>query len=131
MPNHKLNVTAYEDPKVSGVTCFLSRAKKGGLMGGVGLAEDPSDASIACRQTGPIKFINPIENDNDGETVFEAKLSPLFKGLTVSRHYDKASNTLVYLTRSNKLIDGSPKNSISAVTLMPWENDQPDTPKFE
>jgi len=119
-PNDKIRIEAFEDPKVSGVTCFVSRAVKGGALSIVGLAEDPSDASIACRQTGPITFREAIEGDKDGEEVFNEKRSVMFKTLHVTRFFDQASQSLVYLTWSDKLIDGSPKNSLSAVTLQPW-----------
>ena len=113
-PDHKIVVLAFEDPKVTGVTCFLSRAKSGGIMGAVGLATDTSDASVACRQTGPMSFKEKI---GDKEEVFTEKTSILFKKMRIVRFYDPQSNSLVYLVYSDKLIDGSPKNSISAVWL--------------
>ncbi len=113
-PDHKIVVSGFEDPKVSGVTCFLSRAKTGGVSGGLGLAEDPSDASVACRQTGPIVFTQAI---TDREEVFTERASILFKRVRVVRFYDATSNSLIYLVYSDKMIDGSPKNSISAVWL--------------
>ncbi len=129
-PNHKIKVSAFPDPKVDGVTCFLSRPITGGISGGLGIAEDKSDASIACRQTGPIKFKEAIENDEDGEEVFNEDRSLLFKNLHVTRFFDEASNSLVYLTYSKKLFDGSPKNAISAVTMMPWGTEMPGEPKL-
>lgn len=113
-PDHKIVVLAFEDTKVSGVTCFLSRAKSGGISGALGLAEDTSDASVACRQTGPISFKDKI---GEKEEVFTEKASILFKKMRIVRFYDPQSNSLVYLVYSDKLIDGSPKNSISAVWL--------------
>jgi CreA protein len=92
----------------------LSRAKKGGLSGAIGFAEDSSDASIACRQTGPIQLPEKIKN---GEEVFRKRTSVLFKSLQVIRFYDAKRQVLVYLTFSDKLIDGSPKNSISVVPI--------------
>ena len=115
--NHKVVVEAFDDPDISGVSCFVSRAKTGGLSGSLGLAEDTSDASIACRQTGPISLPDTIE---DGEEVFGRRASILFKRLQVVRFYDEARQTLIYLSYSDKLIDGSPKNSISAVVVRPW-----------
>ncbi len=115
--NHKIVLEAFDDPKVQGVACFLSRAKKGGVSGTLGLASDPSDASIACRQTGPIKYLDKLEA---GEEVFKQRTSLLFKTMQVVRFYDPERNTLVYLTYSDKLIDGSPKNAISAVAVAPW-----------
>lgn len=113
-PDHKIVVHAFEDPKITGVTCFLSRAKSGGLAGAVGLATDTSDASVACRQTGPMSFKAKI---GDKEEVFTENTSILFKKMRIVRFYDVPSNSLVYLVYSDKLIDGSPKNSISAVWL--------------
>lgn len=115
--NHKIVVEAFDDPKVAGVSCFISRAKTGGISGSLGLAEDTSDASIACRQTGPIEVATEME---DGEEVFNRRASILFKRIQVVRFFDETRNTLVYLTYSDKLIDGSPKNSISAVVIRPW-----------
>jgi CreA protein len=115
--NHKIVIEAFDDPKVDGVTCFLSMARKGGIKGSLGLAEDTSDASIACRQVGPITFKEPIDTDDEGERVFAARRSVLFKKLQVVRFLDRKRNTLIYLAYSDKLIDGSPKNAISAVAL--------------
>ncbi len=129
--NHKIVIEAFDDPKIKGVTCFLSMARKGGISGSLGLAEDPSDASIACRQVGPIKFTSTIAADKGGETVFKARRSVLFKRLRVMRFFDRARNTLVYLAYSDKLIDGSPKNSVSAVAIMPWGNQAPGKPTVE
>ncbi len=129
--NHKIVIEAFDDPKVEGVTCFLSMARKGGISGSLGLAEDSSDASIACRQVGPIRFTKPIAADKDGERVFKARRSVLFKKLQVIRFFDRARNTLVYLAYSDKLIDGSPKNSVSAVAIMPWGDQPPGTPVVE
>ena len=117
-PNDKIVIEAFDDPAVSGVTCYLSRAKTGGMSGAVGLAEDTSDASIACRQTGPIELPADIKSQRrDGEEVFKQRTSVLFKTLQVVRFYDAARNTLIYLTYSDKLVEGSPKNSITAVPL--------------
>ncbi|WP_439651001.1 CreA family protein [Parazoarcus communis] len=113
-PNHKVVVEAYDDPRVEGVTCYVSRARTGGLSGAVGLAEDRSDASIACRQVGPIRFREPVPQQ---EEVFSERLSVLFKRLQVVRMVDSRRNVLVYLTYSDKLIEGSPKNSVTAVAV--------------
>ena len=113
-PDHKIVVDAYDDPKVAGVTCFVSRAKTGGVMGAVGLAEDKSEASIACRQVGPISFTGPLREQ---EEIFNERLSILFKRLRVVRMVDKKRNTLVYLTYSDRVIEGSPKNSVTAVPV--------------
>lgn len=116
--NHKIVVEAFDDPDVPGVSCFVSRAKTGGIKGSLGLAEDTSDASIACRQTGAITLPEDLE---EGEQVFRQRTSILFKKIQVVRFYDETRNTLVYLSYSDKLIDGSPKNSISAVVIRPWD----------
>ena len=113
-PNHKVVVEAYDDPAVPGVTCHVSRAKAGGISGAVGLAEDPSDASIACRQVGPIAIPQPLPQQ---EEVFSERTSILFKRLRIVRIVDVKRNALVYLTYSDKLIEGSPKNSITAVPV--------------
>jgi len=114
-PNDKIVIEAFDDPKVDGVTCHLSRAKKGGVSGAVGLATDTSDAAIACRQVGPITIKEELE---DGEPVFNKRTSVLFKTMQVVRFLDKKRNVLVYLVYSDKLIDGSPKNSISTVPIL-------------
>ena len=114
-PNDKIVIEAFDDPKVDGVTCHLSRAKKGGVTGAVGLATDTSDAAIACRQVGPITIKEELK---DGEPVFNKRTSVLFKTMQVGRFLDKTRNVLVYLVYSDKLIDGSPKNSISTVPII-------------
>ncbi len=113
-PNDKIVVDAYDDPRVAGVTCYVSRAKTGGYKGALGLAEDKSEASIACRQTGPISFAKPLELQED---VLTERISLVFKKLRVVRMVDKPRNTLVYLTYSDRLIEGSPQNSITAVPV--------------
>lgn len=115
--NDKICIDSFRDPKVDGVVCHVSRAKTGGVAGAVGVAEDTSDASIACRQVGPVTIKGNLK---DGEDVFKESRSWLFKKLQVVRFHDKPNNTLVYLTYSDKLIDGSPANSISTVSIMPW-----------
>lgn len=112
--NHKIVVEAFDDPKVEGVACFISRARTGGIKGSLGLAEDTSDAAVSCQQTGPVKFRDELK---EGEEVYSARASLIFKHIQVVRFYDKDRNTLVYLTYSDKLVDGSPKNSISAVAI--------------
>lgn len=113
-PNHKVVVEAYDDPRVEGVTCYVSRSKTGGLSGAVGLAEDLSEASIACRQVGPVKIREPLPQKQE---VFSERLSILFKRLQVVRMVDAKRNVLVYLTYSDKLIEGSPQNSVTAVPV--------------
>jgi len=113
-PDHKIVVDAYDDPRVVGVTCYVSRAKTGGLKGGLGLAEDKAEASIACRQVGPISFPKPLEQR---EEMFNERISLVFKRLRVVRMVDARRNTLVYLTYSDRVIEGSPKNSVTAVPV--------------
>jgi CreA protein len=112
--DHSIQVEAFDDPKVDGVTCYVSRAMTGGIMGAMGLATNTSDASIACRQTGPIKVLTPLPKQ---EEAFTQRSSVLFKRLRVVRMVDAKRHTLVYLTYSDKLIDGSPKNAVTAVTV--------------
>ena len=108
-------VEAYDDPKVSGVTCYVSRARTGGVKGTVGMAEDKSEASIACRQVAPtISFPGPLPKQED---VFSERMSLLFKRLHVVRIVDKPRNVLIYLTYSDRLIDGSPTNAVTAVPV--------------
>jgi CreA protein len=113
-PDHKIVVDAYDDPGVSGVTCYVSRAKTGGIKGGLGLAEDKSEASIACRQVGPITFAKPLRQQ---EEMFNERISLVFKKLRVVRMVDKTRNTLIYLTYSDRVIEGSPQNSVTAVPV--------------
>ena len=112
--DHDIIVEAYDDPLVAGVTCYVSRARTGGIKGTLGLAEDRAEASIACRQVGPITFAQPLRSQQE---VFSERTSLLFKRLRVVRMVDARRNTLVYLTYSEKLIDGSPQNSITAVPV--------------
>ena len=113
-PNHKIVVEGYDDPAVQGVSCHLSRAVSGGIGAAFGLSTDKSDASIACRQLGPISFNGKIPVEGE---VFSEKLSPIFKQLHVVRIVDRKRNTLVYLTFSTYGADGSPKNSVSTVPV--------------
>jgi CreA protein len=116
-PNDKVVVERFDDPKVQNVSCYLSRAETGGWSGAMGLAEDPSRFSIACRAVGPITITGKIPADRKGEVVFSEDASILFKELRISRFFDTQKNVLVYLVWSTKLIDGSPYNSISVVPL--------------
>ncbi|WP_409276774.1 CreA family protein [Pseudomonas defluvii] len=116
-PNDRIVVEAFDDPKVEGVTCYLSRAKTGGLKGGLGLAEDRAEASIACRQVGPIRFKEELK---DGEEVFKERTSLVFKTMQVVRFLDKKRNTLVYLVYSDRVIEGSPQNAVTAIPILPW-----------
>ena len=113
-PDHKIVVEAYDDPRVEGVTCYVSRAKTGGIKGGLGLAEDKSEASIACRQTGTIVFPKPLRRQ---EEMYSERISLVFKRLRVVRMVDVKRHTLVYLTYSDRVIEGSPQNSVTAVPV--------------
>ena len=113
-PDHKIVVEAYDDPLVKGVTCYVSRAKTGGIKGGLGLAEDRSEASIACVASGPISIDKPLKQQDE---VFSERTSLLFKRLRVVRMVDAQRNTLLYLTYSDKLVEGSPQNSLTAVPI--------------
>jgi CreA protein len=113
-PDHKIVVDAHEDPGVAGVTCYVSRAKTGGIKGALGVAEDKAEASIACRQVGPISFPKPLPQQ---EEVFSERQSLLFKRMRIVRMVDRKRNALVYLTYSDRLIEGSPQNSVTAIAV--------------
>ncbi len=113
-PDHKIVVEAHDDPKVPGVTCYTSRAKTGGIKGALGVAEDRSEASIACRQVGPVSIPKALPEQ---EEVFSERISLVFKKLRIVRMVDRRRNTLVYLTYAERLIEGSPQNSVTAVPV--------------
>src|ERR1700761_4744892 len=113
-PDHKIVVEAYDDPKVAGITCYVSRAKTGGIKGALGVAVDKAEASIACRQVGPVSVKQPLPQQ---EEVFSERMSILFKRLRIVRMVDRQRNTLVYLTYSDRLVDGSPQNAVTAVAV--------------
>lgn len=115
--NHRVCVYAYDDPKVPGVTCHVSQARTGGVKGSFGLAEDPSQFSLACRQVGPI--ILPA-NLLDKDVVFSENTSLIFKETKITRFVDRKRNVLVYLAISRKIIEGAPANAISTVPIQPW-----------
>jgi len=124
-PDHKIVVEAFDDPDVQNVTCYISRAKTGGIKGGLGLAEDTADAAISCQQVGAIALSDKIKSGKvQGEVVFRKRTSLVFKKLQVVRFYDMKRNALVYLTYSDKVVEGSPKNALSAVPIMPWNTPQ-------
>lgn len=113
--DHKVVVEAFDDPSVQGVACYVSRAKTGGVKGMVGLAKDPSRFSIACRQVGPIKFTQPLPRQ---EQVFKESASFIFKHVRVVRIVDPKRNALTYLTYSDRVIEGSPDNAVTAVAVL-------------
>lgn len=117
-PNDKVCVSAFDDPDVEGVTCYISQARTGGISGGFGLAEDPSRFSLSCRQVGPID--TDIFRLDKRERVYNEKTSVFFKNTHVFRLVDEKRDALVYLAISSKVIDGSPQNAISSVPIQPW-----------
>lgn len=120
-PNDKILVEVFEDEVVSGVACYLSRAKTGGISGAVGVAEDTADASIDCRQIGPVRLTDEIRSGKaNGNEVFKKRTSLVFKSMQVVRFYDPSRNVLIYLSYSDRIIEGSPKNSISVVPIQAW-----------
>lgn len=127
-PDDNITIEVFDDPKISGVSCYISRANKGGIKGTLGLAEETSDASIDCSQVGPISWKEKLK---DGEQVFKIRRSISFKKLQVVRFWDEKRNTLIYLVYSDKLIDGSPQNSITAVPIIPWNEIQTNKPSLQ
>lgn len=113
-PDHKVIVEVFDDPKVGGVSCYLSRAKTGGFKGAIGIAEDKAESSVACRQVGALSFRGKVPRQ---EEVFNERASVFFKRVRVVRMVDARRNALVYLVYSDRLIDGSPKNSVTAVPV--------------
>lgn len=120
-PDHKLATYAIDDPLIDGVACHFTVPEKGGLSGMFGVAEEVSDVSLACRQVGPIAFKEKFEQ---GDEMFRTRRSLVFKKTRIVRGCDEKRNTLVYLIYSDKLIEGSPKNSTSTVPVMPWGTQQ-------
>src|SRR4051794_18424565 len=116
--NDKVCVMAFDDPHVPGVSCHVSQARTGGVKGSIGVAEDPSRFSIACRQTGPITIPDKLPKE---ENVFSESTSLLFKDTKVVRMYDAKRNTLVYVAVSRRVIEGSPMNAISTVPVQRWD----------
>ncbi|HUO53674.1 MAG TPA: CreA family protein [Rhodoblastus sp.] len=116
-PNDKLATYAVDDPAVTGVACYYTVPEKGGISGALGLAEQTSDISLACRQYGPIAF---KEKFGQGDVVFREGRSVFFKKMQIVRGCDTKRNVLVYMVYSDKLVEGSPKNSTSTVPILPW-----------
>lgn len=120
-PDNKIVIEYFDDPDIAGVTCYISRAVTGGISGAVGVAEDTSDASLSCYQTGAITLDEKIKSGKrDGDNVFKKRTSLVFKSMQVVRFYDKAHNALVYMVYSDRVMKGSPKNSVTAVPIQPW-----------
>jgi CreA protein len=116
-PNDKLATYAIDDPEVDGVACHFTVPEKGGFKGWIGVAEEVSDISLACRQIGPIHIKNKFAQ---GDDVFRKRRSLLFKKMQIVRGCDEKRNVLVYMVYSDRIIEGSPKNSTSTVPIMPW-----------
>jgi len=116
-PNDKLATYGIDDPEVEGVACHFTVPEKGGIKGWLGLAEEVSDISLACRQIGPIRFKDKMQQ---GDDMFRRRRSMFFKKMQIVRGCDAKRNVLVYMVYSDKLIEGSPKNSTSTVPIMPW-----------
>jgi CreA protein len=116
-PNDKLATYGLDDPQVEGVACHFTAPEKGGFKGWIGLAEEVSDISLACRQIGPIRFKSKFEQ---GDDVFRQRRSLFFKKMQIVRGCDVKRNVLVYMVYSDRIIEGSPKNSTSSVPIMPW-----------
>ena len=116
-PNDKLATYGIDDPEVEGVACHFTVPEKGGFKGWIGLAEQVSDISLACRQIGPVHFKGKMEQ---GDDMFRQRRSMFFKKMQIVRGCDAKRNVLVYMVYSDKLIEGSPKNSTSSVPIMPW-----------
>lgn len=125
-PDDSIKVDGFADPKIDGIVCYLSRAQRGGYKGALGIAEDTSDASIECTQVGPISMLKPLER---GEKVFRERRSLVFKSLKVVRFCDTANNAVVYLSYSERVVEGSPKNSVSAVPIRPWRGSEAEIPR--
>ena len=121
-PDHKLATYAIDDPVIDGVTCHFTVPEKGGWTGWLGLAEELSNASLACRQVGPVVFKEKFEQ---GDEAFRQRRSLFFKKMRIVRGCDARRNVLVYVTYTDKLIDGSPENSTSTVPIMPWGASEP------
>jgi CreA protein len=121
-PDDKLAVYGLDDPEVEGVACHYTVPERGGFKGMFGVAEETSDVSLACRQYGPIKFKQQLEQ---GDDMFRQRRSFFFKKMQIVRGCDAKRNVLVYMVYTDKLIEGSPKNSTSTVPIMPWGNDAP------
>jgi CreA protein len=115
--NHRICVSAYDDPKIPGVACHVSQARTGGIKGSIGVAEDPSQFSLACRQIGPIVLPTKLADD---EVIFTEDTSLLFKETKIHRMIDRKRNVLIYLAISRRIIEGAPANAISTVPIQPW-----------
>jgi CreA protein len=119
-PNDKLATYGLDDPEVEGVACHFTVPERGGFKGWIGVAEEVSDISLSCSQVGPIRFKAKFEQ---GEDVFRKRRSLFFKKMQIVRGCDVKRNVLVYMVYSDRIIEGSPKNSTSSVPISPWGAD--------
>ena len=119
-PDATLATFVIDDPAVQGVACYFTVPKVGGWKGWAGFADERSETSIACRQVGPIKFIAKF---GQGDEIYRERRSLFWKKMQIVRGCDAQRNVLVYLSYSDKLIEGSPQNSTSTVPIMPWGNE--------
>lgn len=124
-PNHKIVVSAFNDPKIDGVTCYVARPRIGGIKGSLGIAENPSIAAVSCAQTGPITYKEAIAAGEKGEEVFDERRSMIFKTLKINRIYDQETGALVYVARTTKIINGSPETALSVVAPVVWGGKEP------
>jgi CreA protein len=115
--SHRVVVERFEDPKVQGVSCWISQARTGGLSGMVGLAEDPARFSLVCAATGPIRVAENARRGERGERVYEASTSLFFKETRVHRFIDEERNAVVYLAWSTRLVEGSPESAVAVVPI--------------
>jgi CreA protein len=116
-PNAKLATYVIDDPQIDGVSCYFTVPEVGGWKGWAGFAEEKSDVSLACRQTGAIVIKEKFEQ---GDEIYRQRRSLFFKRMRIVRGCDPKRNVLVYLTYSDRIIEGSPQNSTSTVPIMPW-----------
>ncbi len=116
-PNDKLATYGVDDPEIGGIACHFTAPEKGGIKGWLGLAEEVSDISLACRQMGPIRF---KEKMKQGDDMFRKRRSLFFKKMQIVRGCDAKRNVLVYMVYSDRVIEGSRHNSTSSVPIMPW-----------
>lgn len=124
-PSDRITVDAFDDPKVEGVACFLSRPERGGIKGALGVAEELPFVSITCSQIAPIVVKAPLP---DGERVFDERRSLIFKTLNVVRFYDATRRVLLYVAYTDRIVTGSPESSVSSVPLMDWNGVAPQLP---
>lgn len=115
--SHRVVVERFDDPKVQGVSCWITQARTGGLSGMVGIAEDPARFALACAATGPVRVADNARRGERGERVYESATSLFFKETRVHRFIDEPRGTVVYLAWSTRLVEGSPFNAVAVVPI--------------